>query len=73
MRYGIYIHNPEGDMGEGMIVGAYKTGERADERAAQIRRYAERQGYDYTLECIVVPLVGDSQSAASIVERVASS
>ena len=66
-RYGVYVHDPEGDMGYGVIVGAFKAADGAERKADAIRRTDER------LECIVLPLWPGSDPASNIADYVAGS
>lgn len=66
-RYGIFVHDPDGDMGYGIIVGAVSEA-RADEKAATIRRMGERQGVE--VECIILKMVGGGMSAKEIAAMV---
>lgn len=65
MRYAIYVHDPDGDMGYGRIVGAYTNSDRADKKADEIRTAS-----DNTLECIVLPCLPTSRTAKYIVGEV---
>lgn len=56
-RWAIFVHDPDGDMGEGMVVGAFKSSAAADEKAEKIRDAA---GNSERVECIVLPLVPGS-------------
>jgi hypothetical protein len=66
-RYGIFVHDPDGDSGDGVIVGAVSS-RRADEKAASIRRRGELQGRE--VECIILPMVSGGTSAREIAARV---
>lgn len=66
-RYGIFVHDPDGDSGYGVIVGAVSS-ERADEKAATIRRMGERQGIE--VECVILPMVSGGVSAKEIAAMV---
>ncbi|WP_028058343.1 hypothetical protein [Candidatus Solirubrobacter pratensis] len=69
VRWGIFVWDGDGNMGEGIIVGAYQSAEGdVDTKADTIRKASERAGT--ALECIVVPLVSGSTSARDIVDRV---
>lgn len=68
MRYGIFVFNPDGDMGFGEIVGAFKSADIADKKADTIRRVALHK--DLPIECVTVTLTPGSVSAHDLVERV---
>lgn len=65
MRHGIFVHQPDGDMGFGYVVGAFQSVEAAAEKARAIERAAERHG-TAEVECIVLPLLPGSTSAKKI-------
>jgi hypothetical protein len=79
MRYGIFVYDPDGDMGYGVIIGAFKTAEAADRDVERIRRAVEARKKDPRIpagysgeqvECIVVPLVSGGTAASEILGRV---
>jgi hypothetical protein len=65
-RWGIFVHDPDGDMGEGRIVGAFRSAEAADRKAEQIQNFSMYLG----VECIVLPLEPGSAGAKQIAEAV---
>jgi hypothetical protein len=67
-RYGIFVHDPDGDSGYGRIVGAYLDPDRAEDKADVIRRRATAMGRD--IECIILPMVGDATAASTICDHV---
>lgn len=67
-RWAIFAHDPDGDMGYGTIVGAFKDAGAADRKADAIRRAAERDGRE--VECIVLPLEPGSIGAATVARDV---
>lgn len=67
-RWAIFIHEPDGDSGEGCIVGAFLDAGAADRKAEQITQAAERRG-EY-LECIVLPMSQGGTSAKRVVDEV---
>jgi hypothetical protein len=68
-RYGVFVHDPEGDIGYGVIVGPFYTAEKAETKAEAIRR---RDGMYGGLECIVVPVLDGAASARRITDEVRS-
>jgi hypothetical protein len=66
MRYGLFVHDPDGDMGYGLLVGKFRTEEAADAKAASIRRQNE------AIEVIVLPMVEGGFSSRRIAEEVMS-
>lgn len=68
MRYGIFVHDPDGDMGYGLIIGAFKTAERAQDKADAITRQSEAKGE--AVECIVLPLHPSTIGARKAMEEV---
>lgn len=67
-RWGIFVHDPDGDSGYGCIIGAYKSASLADDRADKITQKAERDGK--SVECIVLPLLPGSTAMDDIIDRV---
>lgn len=63
-RYGVYVHDPEGDMGYGVIVGGFATAAKAEDKAEAIRTA------DSYLECIVLPIRPSATSTRRIVKEV---
>ena len=57
-RFAIFVHDPDGDMGDGRIVGALRCAKAADRRAEAIVRAAEREGR--YVEAIVLPMTSGS-------------
>jgi hypothetical protein len=66
-KWGIFVHDPEGDMGAGCIVGPYRTVGRAEGRAEVIRRAAALDGWE--IETIILPVVSGDESPRAIVGR----
>lgn len=66
MRYGVFVHEPDGDMGYGSIVGAFKSQAAADEKADAINRRTQGAA----IEAIPVALLPGSTSITEIIERV---
>lgn len=72
MRYGIFVHGPDFDMGDGVIVGSFRTMNAACRKAEAIQK-AQKREYDEDLnavECIVLPLWPGSESASRIARYV---
>lgn len=70
MLWAIFAHDPDGDMGDGRILGGYRTPEGAEKKAEDIRMEAERRGK--YVECIILPQRAASAAAGRIVEEVAA-
>ena len=68
MRYAIFMHEPDGDSGDGCVVGPYKTAAAAEKKARAIEKQAERWG-NY-VECIVLPVAPSSISTRRVVAAV---
>lgn len=66
-RWGVYVHDGDGDMGEGEIVGPFKTSARAEEYAARVRRQISMYS---SVEAIVIPVSPGGTSARAVIERV---
>jgi hypothetical protein len=66
VRYGLFVHDPDGDSGYGRIVGAFKTVAAAEAKAEAIERAA---GLAY-VECIVLEIVPGDYSAHRLVKDV---
>lgn len=70
-RWAIFVHDPDGDSGDGRIVGPFLDPEKADEVAERIRRAGDRDG-GYGVECIVLPVEAGGGSARAVAEAVMS-
>lgn len=68
MRWAIFVHDPDGDSGDGLIVGAMQSAEAADAKAGAIERSAARAGVN--VECIVLPM--ESAAASNVVAMLRS-
>jgi hypothetical protein len=69
-RYGIFVHDPDGDMGYGMLVGQFRGDDaagRADACAELIRRAGDKAGRE--IEAIVLPMHGSAYPVAKIVDE----
>lgn len=67
-RWAIFVHDPDGDSGEGRIVGPFYEAAKADAKAATIARMAERAGDG--IECIVLPVLPSNTSAQAVAAAV---
>jgi uncharacterized protein YceH (UPF0502 family) len=67
-RWAIFVHDPDGDMGEGLIIGPMRDEGAADTKAEAIRRAGEREGR--YVECIVLPVDPAAQAARTIASAV---
>lgn len=67
-RWAIFVHDPDGDMGYGEIVGAFNDAEKAEAKQAAIERAAEKDGVN--IECLVLPLRPGGTSAAWVAKAV---
>jgi hypothetical protein len=56
MSYGIFLFDPDGDMGEGIIVMSFHNAETADKKAEQITKAAGLDDGRDTVVCLVVPI-----------------
>jgi len=63
-RYAIFVHDPDGDMGYGRIVGPFLRADQAETKADAIRRAAVRA--EREIECIIVPVAPGTVSARDI-------
>lgn len=72
VRYGVYVHNPDGDMGEGMILGAFKDAEAAYDRAQKINEAAAAEGHEFDVEAIALPLWPGRRSIREVIRAVMS-
>lgn len=70
MRWAIFVHDPDGDMGYGEIVGPFSDGDRADDKAREIRTAALHEGRE--VECVVVPVSRVGAESGEVVARVTS-
>ena len=64
MRYAIFVHDPDGDSGDGCIVGPFRSFQAASDKADSIIRAAERRGF--YIEPIVVHVPADRGSNAIV-------
>lgn len=64
-RWAIFVHDPDGDSGEGAIVGVFRDVERACRKATAIQ--AEAAKHDTYIEAIVLPLVSGGASNRRLV------
>lgn len=62
-RYGVMVWDAEGDMGDAVVLGPFRTVEKADERAAQVWRRAAREEAE-SVQAMVVPIANASLSDA---------
>lgn len=58
IRWGVYVHDPEGDMGYGEIIGPFFDDEKAESKAEAIRKASGDR-----FECIVLPILAGGTSA----------
>jgi len=63
VRWGVFVHDPDGDMGYGLIIGAFKDAATAEAKADQIRAH---ESMHRALECIVLPIVAGAVSSRKI-------
>jgi hypothetical protein len=68
LRWGVFVWDADGDMGDGIVLGAFRDDDAAEVKAAQIRRVADGS----PVQAMVVPLEPGSSSARRIVEEVQS-
>jgi hypothetical protein len=61
VSWAIFVHDPDGDMGYGEVVGPFASAECADRKAQYIRNAAVYRGRE--VECIVVPISRAGASA----------
>lgn len=61
MNWGIFIHNPDGDMGEGIIIGPISS---KNDQAGTTNRLTEKITETLTVECIIVPIVSSKNIEA---------
>ena len=64
MRWAVYVWNADGDMGDGAVIGAFKSAFAAGEVAAKIWREADRTGS--RVDATVVPLHAGSTSVRKL-------
>jgi hypothetical protein len=46
MRFGVFVWDADGDMGEAVVLGPYRTLEAAERKADAVRRAADRRNDD---------------------------
>lgn len=73
MTYGIYVWDPDGDMGDGAIVGPYHSQERAVAKADRIRAAVEQSDSDAQVVVVVVDVLNGLTSERNIVRMVTRS
>lgn len=64
--YSIFVHNPDGDMGFGIIAGKFRTAEAAEAKAETIRKMAG----DRVIEAIVLPVTPGNTATERIINHV---
>jgi hypothetical protein len=73
MRYSIFAHDPDGDMGHGRIIGPYKTAEAAGKAADRLERANEKASmYAPSFEYIVLPVLPGGASVRRVREELGS-
>lgn len=70
IRYGVFVWDADGDMGDGVLVGPFRTGAAADLKAEGIRRSAERAQVDEYMQAMVVRVLPGSRSNRAVIEAV---
>jgi len=70
MRWAIFVHDPDGDMGWGTVVGPFSSVDAAERKADSIRRTASRRHEDRVIEAIIVPVAPQGVAARDIVTSV---
>jgi len=70
MRFAIFVHDPDDDMGYGRIVGPFYDAHAADKRANEINAMADNE--DIAIETIVLPIVPSSTSNKRIRDAIRS-
>lgn len=63
-RWGVFVHDADGDSGYGGIVGPFQTAAAADRKADAIRKVGDRRGS--AIECIVVPVFSGATAAKAV-------
>jgi hypothetical protein len=67
-RWAVYVHNPDGDMGDGVMVGPFYDVDKAEAKAEAIRK---REGmYGDPIECIVLRVRPGNTSARRVADEV---
>jgi hypothetical protein len=67
-RWGVFVWDADGDMGDGVLAGPVRTPEAAELLADKVRRSGERADVDEFMQAIVVRVVPASTAARDIVE-----
>lgn len=67
-RWAIYVHGPDGDMGDGVIVGPFYSVLKAEAKAESIRN--REAMYGDPIECVIVPVREGKTSAKDIADYV---
>lgn len=67
-RWGVFVHNIDGDSGDGEILGPYQTSAKAEEKAEAVRRESNRRSDLDPVEAIVLPI--SNRGVRMIVEAV---
>jgi hypothetical protein len=61
MKYAIFLYDPDGDTGEGIIIGPFKYARTADDKAEEIREAAGLNDSGLpAVQCIVSQIYGAS-------------
>lgn len=78
-RWAVFVHDVDGDSGDGRIVGPFRDVEKADAVADRIKRAADRRAGDARVpagysgdgvECIVLPVMAGDSGGVAIIEAV---
>ena len=67
-RYAVFVHNPDGDMAAGVMVGPFYDVEKAEAKAEAIRKHEGM--YGNSLECIILPVRESRTSARRVADEV---
>lgn len=68
-RWAVLVHDLDGYVSEGYVVGPFHGPEAAKKKAAQIERAAEARTYAPSVECIVLSVLPGSRGANAIVDE----
>lgn len=68
MRWALFVHDPDGDMGFGVIVGTFHSSAAAASRRRVIEGTAYQAGY--RIEAIVLPVLPGREAAETVIDLV---
>lgn len=66
MRYATFVWDADGDMGDAVVLGTFKTEGQAEFQAERVRGFTEREGRP-SINALVVPIIHPHDTSMSII------